>query len=66
MGFWESLSQIFGSLASLARVVFNGIIWAAAGNFMPATCGWCRIAWMVGLLMGVILIFVYWKGPKTN
>jgi uncharacterized membrane protein len=62
----DSFGEFITQLAWLARSVVNWIIWAGAGKFIPASCTWCRPAWMIGLAMGVVLIFVYWKGPKTD
>lgn len=62
----DSLSDFLASLSfALGRVV-DGIVWALGGKFMPSSCAWCRPAWMIGLVMGVIVIFVYSKGPKSD
>lgn len=64
--FWDSLNALMASMGWLARATVHGVVSLSTGQFMPSNCNWCRPAWMIGLGMGLVLIFVYAKGPKTD
>jgi len=58
--------QLFWQFGSALRSAIDGVIRIATGKFIPDTCPSCRLFWMLGLAMGVVLLVVYLRGPKTN
>ncbi len=62
----DTISDALTSFSGLVRTIMNGTVWAATGQFMPINCTWCRPAWMAGLGMGVVLVFVYLNGPRRD
>ena len=62
----DSISDALTSFGWLIRTVVNGTIWAGTGQFMPINCTWCRPAWMAGIGLGVVFVFVYLNGPRRD
>ena len=62
----DSISDAVSTFGWLLRTMMNGVIWGATGQFMPTNCTWCRPAWMAGLGMGAVLVFVYFSGPRRD
>ncbi len=62
----DSFNDILVALGFAARRVFDGVVWGLGGQFIPASCRWCKPAWLIGLGMAVVLIVFYWRGPRKD
>jgi len=62
----DAINDLLTQLSWLMRTSVSTVVWAVGGQFMPSNCSWCRPAWLTGLGMGAVLIFVYFSGPRRD